>query len=78
MISLENCQPESPIGALQIRNDAGSHGFIGAAPPPGEPPHRYVTTIHALDVERLDVDNTVSPAIVGFNLRFHTLARAQV
>lgn len=67
-----------PGGALQIRNDAGPSGFMGAAPPPGDTPHRYVTTVHALDIERLDVDATVSPAVVGFNLRFHTLARAQM
>lgn len=67
-----------PDGVLQIRNDVGIHGFLGAAPPAGDTPHRYVTTVHAVDVERLDVDEQVAPAIVGFNLRFHTLARAQI
>lgn len=67
-----------PNGALQIRNDGGVHGFIGAAPPTGDEPHRYVTTVHAVDVDRLDIDENVAPAIVGFNLRFHTLARAQI
>jgi hypothetical protein len=27
-------------------------------------------------VESLDVDDEVSPAVAGFNLRFHTIARA--
>jgi len=67
-----------PAGVLQIRNDAGTRGYFGAAPPPGDEPHRYVHTVHALDVERLDVDETVAPAIVGFNLRFHAIARAQI
>ena len=67
-----------PAGVLQIRNDAGTRGYFGAAPPPGDVPHRYVTTVHAVDVERLDLDDSVAPAIVGFNLRFHTLARAQI
>ena len=32
--------------------------------------------MHALDVESLDVNDEVSPAVAGFNLRFHTIARA--
>ena len=32
--------------------------------------------VHALDVESLDVNDEISPAVAGFNLRFHTLARA--
>ena len=67
-----------PAGVLQIRNDAGERGYIGAAPPAGDEPHRYVHTVHAIDVDRLDVDADVAPAIVGFNLRFHTIARAQL
>ena len=48
------------------------------APPPGDEPHRYVHTVHALDVEHLDLDANASAAIVGFNLRFHDVARAQI
>ena len=67
-----------PDGVLQLRNDAGTRGYVGAAPPPGDAPHRYVHTVHALDVETLDVAANSSAAIVGFNLRFHTIARAQI
>lgn len=67
-----------PTGVLQLRNDAGTRGYVGAAPPPGDVAHRYVTTVHALDVERLDVEVNSSAAIVGFNLRFHAIARAQM
>jgi Raf kinase inhibitor-like YbhB/YbcL family protein len=63
---------------LELRNDAGTQGYVGAAPPPGDVPHRYVTTVHALDVERLDVEANSSAAVAGFNLRFHAIARAQV
>ncbi|HTX01439.1 MAG TPA: YbhB/YbcL family Raf kinase inhibitor-like protein [Acidimicrobiales bacterium] len=65
-----------PAGALHARNDVGQLGYAGAAPPEGDPPHRYVFAVHALDVERLDLDETATPAVVGFNLRFHTIARA--
>jgi Raf kinase inhibitor-like YbhB/YbcL family protein len=65
-----------PKGAFHVRNDYGTKDFGGAAPPAGDPPHRYVFAVHALDVESLGVDDEVTPAIVGFNLRFHTIARA--
>ena len=65
-----------PAGAFHVRNDTGAPGFVGAAPPEGHYPHRYTFTVHALDVEKLGVDEGATPAFVGFNLFFHTLARA--
>lgn len=67
-----------PEGALQVRNDAGFPGYVGAAPPEGHYPHRYAFVVHAVGVEKLDVDESATPAVVGFNLFFHTLARAIV
>ncbi|MGA5171270.1 MULTISPECIES: YbhB/YbcL family Raf kinase inhibitor-like protein [Streptomyces] len=66
-----------PEGAVHVRNDYGSKDFGGAAPPAGED-HRYVFTVYAVDTEKLGPDADASPAVVGFNLRFHTLARAQL
>jgi Raf kinase inhibitor-like YbhB/YbcL family protein len=65
-----------PAGAFHVRNDYREKAFGGAAPPPGDRPHRYYFAVNAVDVERLDVNSDVSPAVVGFNLTFHTLARA--
>lgn len=67
-----------PEGAVHARNDYGTREFVGAAPPPGDGSHRYVFTVYAVDTEHLDADADSSPAVVGFNLRFHTLGRAQL
>jgi Raf kinase inhibitor-like YbhB/YbcL family protein len=64
-----------PTGAFQVRNDYTTKDFGGAAPPAGDPPHRYVIAVHAVDAETLGINSDVSPALAGFNLRFHTIAR---
>lgn len=64
-----------PEGARHVRNDAGFPGYFGAAPPPGHGEHRYVFAVHALGVPILGVDESASPAFVGFNVTFNTLAR---
>jgi Raf kinase inhibitor-like YbhB/YbcL family protein len=65
-----------PPGAVALRNDGGVARYIGAAPPQGHGPHRYFTVVHAVDVDSLDLGPDASPAFLGFNLFFHTLARA--
>lgn len=63
-----------PEGARHARNDYGNKEFGGAAPPPGTP-HRYAFAVHALDCESLGLDSDTPPAVVGFNITAHTLAR---
>lgn len=64
-----------PEGAFTVRNDYGSDGFGGAAPPPGDRPHRYMFAVHALDTDDLGLDASASCAAVNFTLLPHLLAR---
>lgn len=65
-----------PGDALTLRNDAGLKRFIGAAPPPGHGPHRYIVAVHAVSAERLDLPEEATPAFLGFNLFQQAIARA--
>ena len=67
-----------PKGAVEGRTDFGEPGFGGAAPPPGHGPHRYIFTVFAVDVGSLPVTPEDSGAKYGFNLHFHTLAKASI
>jgi len=52
--------------------------YIGAAPPPGDGPHRYFFTLSALDVETLDIPEDATPAVLGFMMRGNVIARAKL
>jgi Raf kinase inhibitor-like YbhB/YbcL family protein len=65
-----------PAGALMSRTDFGAPGYGGPCPPKGDKPHHYQFNIFAVDVDKLDVDENATAAVVGFNLHFHTLAKA--
>jgi len=63
------CRPE-PISARL--------GYGGPCPPQGDHPHRYLFTVFAVKVDKLDVTADTSAAVVGFNLHFNTLAKAEL
>lgn len=65
-----------PAGAFHCRNDMSTKDYTGAAPPPGDRPHRYYFVVHAVSESNLGVDDEASAAVVSFNLAFKTLARA--
>lgn len=75
----EGASPKGlPSGAVEGRTDFGEPGYGGAAPPAGHGPHRYIFTVFAVDTERLEVAPENSGAVFGFNLHFHTLAKASI
>jgi Raf kinase inhibitor-like YbhB/YbcL family protein len=65
-----------PAGAAQGNTDYGAKGYGGPCPPPGDRPHRYVFTVYALKVDRIDVPEAATAALVGFNLNANKLAAA--
>src|SRR5579872_7217468 len=78
--------PDAPTGSgfwhwvvidipATVRSLPAGAGAGDLSPPQGDPPHRYVFAVHAVDSEKLGIDSDVSPAVAGFNLRFHTIAR---
>lgn len=67
-----------PKGAIQSRTDFGSYGYGGPCPPVGDKAHRYILTVHALDVETLGLDKDATSAIIGFNIEHHTIQKASL
>lgn len=65
----------TPGGGTQVSTDFGSAAYGGPCPPPGKP-HRYIFTVFALKVEKLELPPNASPALVGFNLNQNVLAKA--
>ncbi len=66
-----------PSGTVEGNTDLGQPGYFGPCPPVGRK-HRYVFTVTALKVEKIDIPATATAAFVGFNLWQNTLARASL
>lgn len=66
----------APKEAIQIKTDAGTPGYVGPCPPPGAP-HEYLITVFALK-SKLNLDQNVTRAYVGFNLHFQSIERASI
>ena len=63
-------------GVTQGITDFGKPGYGGPCPPEGDPPHQYIFTVHALDVEKLDVPENATAAFIGFHIHGHRLGSA--
>lgn len=64
-----------PRGARQVRIDYGVAGWGGPCPPPGDAPHRYVFTVYALSVDKLDVPADATAALAGFMINAHCIGK---
>lgn len=65
-----------PTGTKQGKNDFGERNFGGACPPKGDKPHHYIHTVYALKVDKLDVPDDASPALIGFMIHSNILDKA--
>ncbi|MGV6987878.1 YbhB/YbcL family Raf kinase inhibitor-like protein [Testudinibacter sp. P80/BLE/0925] len=65
-----------PAGAFQLKTDYGYHGWGGVCPPEGDKAHRYIFTVHALNVAKLDVNQDTTTALGGFLVNAHTIDKA--
>lgn len=63
---------------VQSVTDYGKSGFGGACPPVGDKAHRYIFTVYALDIDKFDLSSNTSPALVGFMLNSHTIAKSSI
>jgi Raf kinase inhibitor-like YbhB/YbcL family protein len=66
-----------PAGAVQGVTDFGSIGYGGPCPPPG-PAHRYYFRLHALKIDKIEVPENASPALISFNVNANTIAQAEL
>ncbi|MCK9283027.1 MAG: YbhB/YbcL family Raf kinase inhibitor-like protein [Rhodocyclaceae bacterium] len=65
-----------PKGASQIRTDFGKPGWGGPCPPVGDKPHRYVFTLHALKVDRIDLAEDAPAAMAGYMINANSIGKA--
>ena len=67
-----------PAGVIQSITDYGSKGYGGPCPPEGHGPHQYIITVYALKTDKLGLEASTNPAVVGYYLWMNTLAKASI
>jgi Raf kinase inhibitor-like YbhB/YbcL family protein len=67
-----------PFGAVLGNTDFGVPGYGGPCPPEGDRPHAYVITVWALNIAKLGPDDHATPALVGFLLNQHAIAKTSL
>ena len=64
------------VSAGQAKTDFGAPGWGGPCPPAGDKPHRYVFTVHALKVDKLELPAEASASLVGFMVNANSIGKA--
>lgn len=67
-----------PAGASQGTNDYGVKAFGGACPPKGHGVHHYQFTVYALKVDKLDIPENASAALIGYMLNANSIDKTTV
>jgi len=68
----------APKGSIQSVNDFKTTGYGGPCPPEGSTFHKYVITLYALKTEKLGLDATANPALVGFMLEQNLIEKSSL
>lgn len=71
-------QQNLPKGCIQLKNDARLPFYAGPAPIPGTGKHRYLISVTALDIEKLEIDPESTPAMLNLVSMSHTIGRASL
>lgn len=67
-----------PAGATQVRTSFGDSAYGGACPPVGDKPHRYVFTVYALKVAKIDLAPSASAPAASVLINASVLDRASL
>jgi Raf kinase inhibitor-like YbhB/YbcL family protein len=65
-----------PANTIQGRTDFGTTGFGGACSPQGDKPHRYIFTVHALKIEKINLPLDANAAMIEFTINANRLEKA--
>jgi Raf kinase inhibitor-like YbhB/YbcL family protein len=65
-----------PPGASHVRIDYGVAGWGGTCPPQGDKPHRYIFTVYALKIHKLDIPTDATAALAGYMINANALGKA--
>ena len=67
-----------PAGSKQGPTDFGAPGWGGPCPPPGDKPHRYVFTVYALKVAKLELPPNATASLIGFMVNANSIGKAEL
>jgi Raf kinase inhibitor-like YbhB/YbcL family protein len=67
-----------PKGAVQGKTDFGATGWGGPCPPQGHGKHHYQFTLYALKVDKLEVADGASAALIGYSANANAIGKAQL
>jgi len=69
-----------PAGAKQAAPDADApeHRYYGPCPDKGDPPHHYIITVYALNIDHLDLPDTATPADIDYTAASHAIEKASI
>ena len=68
----------TPEGVIQSITDYGANGYGGPCPPEGHGLHQYIITVYALKTDKLGLNKSTNPAVVGYYLWNNTIAKASI